>query len=110
MVDIDKTGLNAVEKEKIKQRTERYCDLASCTSGINSSYTIKMSSLEEILSQGYKEQKEQDIIAYNIHRLDKEQIEAYIKGKVLEAKEIGAASLSTSMRRLLLAYDYLCKH
>ncbi|MFB5268322.1 hypothetical protein ACE41H_16285 [Paenibacillus enshidis] len=110
MVDIDKTGLNAVEKEKIKQRIERYHDLNSCTSGINASYTIRMNSIEEILSCCYKEPKEQDIIAYNIHRLARDQIEAYIKRKIEVAKEIGAGSLSTSMRRLLLAFDYICSN
>lgn len=101
------TKLNAVEKEKIKQRILRYHDLSDCTSGIVSSYTIKMNSLEEICSQGYKASKEQDIIAYNISRLDQRAVEQYIKKKIIAAKEAGEATLSTQMRRLLLAYDYL---
>ncbi|MFB5761299.1 hypothetical protein [Paenibacillus medicaginis] len=74
-------------------------------------------ALRYVASQGnnakipfFKEPKEQDIIAYNIHRLARDQIEAYIKGKIEVAKEIGAGSLSTSMRRLLLAFDYICSN
>ncbi|ARU63041.1 hypothetical protein CBW65_20230 [Tumebacillus avium] len=107
-VDLEKTILNPVEKEKIRQRLRRFGDLEEgCISSINDYYRIQMNSLEDIVSLKYDESKEQEIIGFNVARIELEDLERYIREKVSRVKEIGVPRFTTQFRRLLLSYDIL---
>lgn len=106
-VKLDKTNLHPVEIEKIRQRVARFPNLEVCIETIPSSYQIKANSLQEILKEKHKADKEYDIIAYNAPRLDKEELRKYIKDKISKAKKDGVRSISSQLRRLLLIYDFI---
>lgn len=106
-VDLEKTQLNHVEKEKIKQRINNQSSLKVAISSINISHKIKINSLSEIKEQKFKRDKELDIVSFNVRKISIDELEIYVKGKVEELKEKEATTMSTSMRRLLLIYDII---
>jgi hypothetical protein len=106
-VDIEKTNLHLVDKEKIKHRINTFADISECTKTISSSYKIKRSSLAAILSLKFKEIKEFDVIAYNAINLNVDELDEYIKEKLNQYKQEGARSLPTPFRRLLMMFDFI---
>lgn len=104
-VDLEETSLNNSEKDKIYERIERFSDLSSCIDTINVSYKIEYSSLKEILNEQFREEKELDVISYNIGRLDISEVWDYFKLKFKRYKSKGNTTVSTAFRRLALILD-----
>ena len=106
-LDLDKTNLNAAEKEKIKQRIALCSDLKSVLNSINKSYRISKNSLDDIRSEKWKKDKERDVISYNIKKLDIKEVAIYIEEEVKGLKKASVITISSAMRRLLLIYDLM---
>ncbi|WP_027086053.1 SIR2 family protein [Cohnella panacarvi] len=106
-VDIDSTSLHSTEKEKLKQRIERYASPDSCIRSISETYKIRARTIAEIVAQGHQPYKEYEIISYNSLRINTEEIGQYLKGKLEVCKADGLRSLLTPFRRLLMIYDFL---
>ncbi|MEK5390228.1 SIR2 family protein [Margalitia sp. FSL K6-0131] len=106
-VDIEYTSLNAVEKEKLKQRILRFGQVKNSIEKINSSHQKMFDSLEDILAEDYKEFKEMDVIAYNIERLNLDDVECYLKNKLNFYKENGVLTLNSAFRRLSVVLDIM---
>jgi hypothetical protein len=106
-VDLDQTNLHPFEIEKLKQRVARYTTPEYCINSISTTYRIKATSLNEILEFKHKPDKEYEIISYNCKRINRDELDAYIKEKLGGYKTERIRSLSTPFRRLLMIYDLL---
>ncbi|WP_373893701.1 SIR2 family protein [Virgibacillus natechei] len=104
-VDLDNTKLNSDEKEKIRQRWDRFKDVDTAVNSVPKPYKIKMNSMTKILESNFRKDKEVEVIAYNFKRLDNNDIEAYIEEELERLRQISVNKIHTSFRRLLLIYD-----
>lgn len=102
---IEKSNLHDYEKEKLRQRLKNHGNLSNQLKSISKSYSIKMDKFEDILEKEYVADREYNLIAYNVQRLDFQKVEEYIKQKVKELVDAGEGKVNTSFRRLLLVYD-----
>ncbi|MEB2277410.1 SIR2 family protein [Bacillus sp. ILBB4] len=102
---IEKSDLYPSEKEKLKNRLEKYGDYKSQKETIANSYRIEATTIEEIKSMDFTQEKIYAVIAYNMDVIDLSSVEEYIKGQVAELKENGELTISTELRRLMLIYD-----
>lgn len=106
-VEIEKTNLNPSEKERIRQRIDNNKDVDKIINTVPTFYKTEMPSLSSILEEGYKDDKEMEIISYNAKRVDFSELDEYVKKRVSKMKNEGIARPSTAMRRLLFIYDFL---
>ncbi|MBY0202014.1 SIR2 family protein [Paenibacillus cucumis (ex Kampfer et al. 2016)] len=106
-LNLDETNLHPFDKEKIKQRIAAFPDANVCIKTINSSYKVKVDTIEEIIEQKFKQDKEYDVIAYNSPRLDLDKLQDYIKEKLSIFRDGGARGIPTSLRRLITIYDLI---
>lgn len=63
--------------------------------------------MNTIMKLKFKPDKEFEVIAYNALKLDKQELNDYIKEKLEGFKAEGARSLPTSFRRLLMIFDFI---
>ncbi|HDR8522601.1 TPA: SIR2 family protein [Bacillus toyonensis] len=104
-VELDQTSLTAHEKEKIAQRIENFGEMSNSIEKISSSNKIEFETLGSILKEEYREQKEMDVISYNIDKLDLDEIEGYLVDKLVQSKERERVKYSSAFRRLALLFD-----
>lgn len=104
-VDLDQTSLNPAEKEKIRQRIDRFGDLEDNINKINRSHKQAFNSIDAILDKKYREEKEIDIISYNIENFYLEEVKLYLMKKLEKYKELDTISLNSAYRRLAVLYD-----
>lgn len=103
--NINESKLHDYEKQKLKQRLENHSDLRIQMKSIPISYRIEESDLNQILTSDHVEDREYCLIAYNIERLNINEVEEYIKEKVTELVSVGENKINTHLRRLLLIFD-----
>lgn len=103
--NINESKLHDYEKQKLKQRLENHSDLGVQMKSIPISYRIEESDLNRILTSDHVEDREYCLIAYNIERLNINEVEQYIKERVTELVSVGENKINTHLRRLLLIFD-----
>lgn len=105
-VDIEKTNLHPVEKEKIRQRILGSTGVDQCLKSIPTSYRIKAHSIKEIINMKFKPEKEFDVVSYNHDRISIGELGEYIRSRLEQFKKSGLLSLPSTFRRVLMIYDY----
>ncbi|AVL46141.1 hypothetical protein CUM63_10200 [Enterococcus faecium] len=106
-VNLDKTGLPTHIKDKIISRKSKYSKLNDVTKSIPHYNKIVKNHLEEIEEMDINEKRKTDIIAFNIERLDKDLVKAYLIEKLNNIKKQNEYTISTEIRRLALCFDVL---
>ncbi|WP_340672798.1 SIR2 family protein [Enterococcus hulanensis] len=106
-INLDETGLPPHIKDKITARTAKYSELEKVTRSIHRYNRIAHDTLEDILKAEYVPKKEIDVVAYNIEKLDREQVKDYIIEKLTKIKEKNEYVINTEIRRLALCFDLL---
>lgn len=109
-LELENSTLNSREKDKIKARMERFSDIEKIKSKIHSSNHIKVSSFVDIERMDFKIKKKMDVIAFNIDRLDKEDVLQFILEELTKLKENNDFKIDTPLRRLCIAYDIMYIH
>jgi hypothetical protein len=104
---INNSNLHDYEKEKLRQRLVNHGSLRKQIQSIPDGYKNIVNDIEQILNKNYKMDREYNLIAYNIERLDFEKVEGYVKEKVKELVDAGEGKINTNFRRLLLIYDHV---
>lgn len=99
------SNVNPVEKEKLRFRLKVFNDINRQIKSIPKSYNEEYDKIDYIVGNNYNEDKECNLIAFNIERLDINEIRHYILKKLNEMKESGEFKVSTALRRLTLIYD-----
>ncbi|PLR75275.1 hypothetical protein CU633_21950, partial [Bacillus sp. V3-13] len=106
-VNIEETTLNHLEKERIRQRIERFGEIQSSINTITQYNKIPATSMQEILDMGLRQAKEMDVIAYNIENLDIDAVENYLRGRLEEVKENANQLTKSAYRRLAIMIDII---
>lgn len=104
---IEKSSLHHYEKVKLKQRLELQGNLEDQIASIRPTYRKDYNLLNEIMACGFGEDREYVTIAYNIKKLDINDVEKYLKEKVESLVKNGEARINTNLRRLMLVYDLI---
>lgn len=106
-INLDETGLPPHIKDKIVARMAKYNELKKVTKSIHRYNKIEYDNLEDIIKAEYVSNKETDVVAYNIERLDRDQVKNYIIEKLATVKEQNEYIINTGIRRLALCFDIL---
>ncbi|MGK9250822.1 SIR2 family protein [Paenibacillus humicus] len=106
---IRSSSLHAMEKEKLLGKIKNFSDFEkNFNSIISSSIVLRHASkLTDITSLKVVKSKIYETIAFNIKRLDLEEVKSFLISELETLKETGEIYLGTSLRRLLLIYDIL---
>ncbi len=109
-VDVRSLGLDNDLIEKINNKIKECPSLNSLIEDLSSSYKVEHYSLEEILKKDYNNTKLINVIIYNIHRLDQDELTTYIKETSFAEFSTSVrekSGLKSSLRKLFYAYDLL---
>lgn len=104
-VELEQTSLNRDQKQKIRTRIRNYGNLKDSIDKINASHKKAFGSLSEIQDQSFYEEKEMDVISYNIEKLNMDDVGAYIIEKFKEYSQQERVKYSTEFRRLTALFD-----
>lgn len=107
MEKIEESNLHDYERERLRQRLSSQGDFKAQLDTINKTYRQVYTDINDILDEDYVSDREYNLIAFNIERLDFNKVEEYVKDKVKELIEAGEGKINTNLRRLLLLYDLL---
>ena len=106
-INLDETGLPPHIKDKITARIAKYNELEKVTRSIHRYNRIPHTTLAGIRRERYVPNKETDVVAYNIEKLDKDQVKEYIIDKLTTIKEQNEYVINTELRRLALCFDLM---
>lgn len=104
-LDLDRSSLNANEKDKIKSRIVRFSDLEEQIGKINKYNKIEVHSEQDLEKLNYPEKKKTDIVSFNINNLDEEFVRRFILDSLSTLKEKNEFKIDTPLRRLCVLYD-----
>lgn len=99
------SNLNPVEKEKLRSRLKIFKDINRQIKSIPKSYNEVYDKFEDIIRNNFNEDRECNLIAFNVDRFDIDKMKDYMIKKLNEMKESGEFKVSTALRRLALIYD-----
>lgn len=105
-VDFDCCGLRPDEIDRISQRIRALETLDSTLRSIHVLHRIEISNLEEILDRKDHTYKEIDLIAYNINRLPRSDVERYIINLLDKITYGQFKKYGTQISRLILIWDF----
>ena len=103
--NIDESSITPFEKERLRDRIKIFSNIDHQIRLIPATYRETFYSLKDILNQGYNEEREFNVISYNIKNIDNEILKKYLLEKLKNMKEKGEHIVSTAFRRLTLLYD-----
>ena len=108
--NLEQLDLHEKEKKKIKERLSKYASFVKLQETIKSAH--ETGDIDLILNNTkYSTSKKVDLIAYNIFTLDYQRVKSYVKDTAFpifkEEFIKDKSTLTSSLRRLFLAYDIL---
>lgn len=107
---VPKNFLSSREKRKLESRLNNMGKISYIFDTIPKTNKIEFSSLQDILDYKGGDSKKLEIIAYNICKLDKQEVWDFIKNEVLTTfrnNYNNSTPILSQQRRVLLAYDLL---
>lgn len=108
--NLEQLDLHEKEKKKIKERLSKYASFEKLQETIKSAH--ETGDIDLIINNTkYSTSKKVDLIAYNIFTLDYQRVKSYVKDTAFpifkEEFIKDKSTLTSSLRRLFLAYDIL---
>lgn len=101
--NINESSLHDHEKEKLRKRIKNHSDIQ-----IQINHLLcheEYNDIDSIRKLGYQKYREHEVVAYNIDRIQIDEVKQYILDELSVYKERGEITIVTQLRRLVLIYD-----
>lgn len=103
--NITASDITPFEKGRLRERVKIFNNFDNQIRSIPETYRETFYSLKDIINQDYIEEREFNLISYNIKNFENNILKEYLLENIKNMKEKGEHIVSTSFRRLTLLYD-----